>query len=181
MNNEPINKSGIEAAEEDTAEKIVDDIKDDRGGHKFGKLDLISGVSSITAGTFTSKRIIEEQAYKNLSAMHLWEDIKPTRRAHGHEVLKNAETGKISYPQARNAIREIIMEGESTKVARLKVLGLESLKDQFSILRPHQKTAVIIAGLTTASLGFASLLLLTRDLFSKKDAKEKDEDKGIGR
>jgi hypothetical protein len=132
-------------------------------------VDSIGAVSSVVMGSLTAKRRIEELAYKNVSSLHGFEDLKAERRPIGPSILNQVERGEIGSTKAYELMKQAIHAGEIKADTRLAQYGADTLWKQFNWLRGHQKGEVIISAVAVSGIALGAVLLTTRELFRKKD------------
>ena len=135
-------------------------------------VDLIGVGSAIAASTVTAWSLIEAKAYKNLSSLGIWNDIKPERIARGREVLKNVERGSLNATQAFKQIDDLIEVGEQGARERLNKIGVRNVVDRWKLLRRHQRAETIISTIAVGGIALGSVLLLTHEMFTKKDRED---------
>lgn len=125
--------------------------------------DAISIASSIAAGAVTGWVYVERSAYKNMSSLGAFDDMKPKRKAAFDEIERGIEHGKISQRQSFHLVDGLIESNEREARNRLLKMGIHNFGDRWNILRTHQKMEAGAYALIAGGVAIGSVLQLTRE------------------
>jgi len=130
--------------------------------------NIIAAASSLIAGGVTAWRVVSERFHTNMTSMRLGEDIKEERRKFGSDLAeKITHPNGISNDKIYKEVQSAVNRFEDKFDDRFKFA--DTIVKKWGLLRNHQKAEVAFS--TAAALGvvFGSVLLVSRDLISKKD------------
>ncbi len=156
-------------------------IKKNGNGGLFPRwvVDTIAAGSSILAGVFTAWREILSESYANFSSLDLIDDIKQKYRTHfGEKFLQDIQEQKAKgIPiDTKKTVEDILKQNDAYNVAveqRFKETGFDKFSNRMKLLSTHEKWKIGLTALAVTGVSLGSLLLVTRDMFRKKEDDEK--------
>ena len=136
-------------------------------------VDVIGGVSSVLVGVTTAWHLIEERAYKNLSSLHWFEEMKEERRKVGQNIAKKLVSKELTPDGAHEELKKAILTFGERANDELEKAASGTIFKKFNLLRPHQKQEVIVTAIAFGGAALSVILgpvfLMTRGKFSEKE------------
>ncbi|MDX2073818.1 MAG: hypothetical protein SFX19_05575 [Alphaproteobacteria bacterium] len=140
-------------------------------------IDIASVAASTAIGLVTAWRITDERAYKNLTSLHLVEDIKDDRRLEGPTLWKKVSEGKLSRKEAYKEVQNAVFKYEGKMAERFSRVGVKDIFGELGVLRTHQKWEVALTALSTFAISVGTLFVVSRTLFAAKGTDKDAEPK----
>ncbi len=137
--------------------------------------DMIAIGSSIAAGAVTAWSQIQSHAYRNLSALDAFEDMKPRRKAEFKEINEQLQKGHITPEQSYHRIDDLIERNEHDALKRMEEFGIGSVRDRWHILRQHQRLEVVTWSIVASGVAIGSVMQLLRKPKDKEEQEKKDD------
>ena len=102
--------------------------------------------------------------------MRLGEDIKEERRKFGADLQERITSDRVSKEDAYVEVQKAIQRYEDGFDNRFSFA--ETLSKKWGLLRNHQKAEVAFSAAAALGIVFGSILLISNDIFSRKDREE---------
>ncbi|MBV8938828.1 MAG: hypothetical protein JO089_03190 [Alphaproteobacteria bacterium] len=126
--------------------------------------DAAAIVSSLVAGAATVWIYVQRNAYKNLSSLGAFDDMKPARKKAFREIKSHVEHGQINPQESFHRLDALIESNEQEALARMKGLGMETMSDRWRILRRHQKLEAVSFAVVAGGVALGAVLPLMQSL-----------------
>lgn len=125
--------------------------------------DAIAIISSLAVALGSGWLYTERNVYKNISSLGGFDDVKPVRKEHFHDIMDKARSGEINRRQSFHMIDNLIEHNELEASARMRNLGIRNFADRWAMLRNHQKLEVLTIAVAAGSVALGSILSTTRE------------------
>lgn len=136
--------------------------------------DAIAIGSSLVAGVVTAWSVVQRSAYKNLSSLGAFDDMKPKRKKDFDAIETLREKNLISQKEGFKLVDKLVEVNESEAARRMSELGIESFTSKWSILRGHQKVEALAYAFVAGGVALGAILPLARSFEKASDDKMVD-------
>lgn len=130
--------------------------------------DVIAVGTSVLASAATAWGYVQRSAYKNMSSLGAFEDMKPRRKKDFDGIEQLLEEGKITPAESFKRVDALVETNEREAVRRLEKMGIKTFSDRWHILRGHQKVETAAFALIAGGVAIGAILPLLREGLVKK-------------